>query len=175
MTFGKIALKILVFSLSVVFILTATLFSPRSAGAQANAAGVLIGAAAPDFELKDLADLSVKLSKYKGQKPVLLYFWATWCPYCMAARPGVIKLRNDTPQAELELLAVNVGGGDSLARVKKFEEAHPAPFTVLYDGETKVTRAYQVQGIPLFVVVDKSGVIKYRSTDLPPDIKKLLK
>ncbi len=176
MNYRKIALKSLILSLSVVFIVAATVFSaPAPASAQGGSAGVFTGNTAPDFELKDLKGVSVTLSSFKGKKPVLIYFWATWCPYCMAVRPDVIKLRNDIPKAKLELLAADVGGADSLSRVKKFEEAHPAPYTILYDTDGRVARSYQVQGIPLFVFIDKSGTIKYRGNELPPDIKQLLK
>jgi peroxiredoxin len=174
MNFGKIALKSFVLSLSAVFFAAAA-FVSFQAPALAQATGVLTGNAAPDFELKDLNGTGVKLSGYKGKKPVLIYFWATWCPYCMAVRPDVVKLRNDIPKAKMELLAVNVGGADSLNRVKKFDEAHPAPYTILYDADARVPRAYRVQGIPLFIFVDKSGTIKYRGNGLPPDIRQFLK
>ncbi|MHC1724582.1 MAG: peroxiredoxin family protein [Syntrophobacteraceae bacterium] len=132
-------------------------------------------AGAPDFELQDLDGTTVTLSKFKGQKPVLLYFWATWCPYCLSVRPAVINLRNSVSQNDLEILAINVGGGDSLARVKRFQEAHPSPLIVLFDGENKVTKSYAIQGIPLFVLVDKTGAVKYRGNDMPPEPMNLLK
>lgn len=130
---------------------------------------------APDFELQDLDGATVTLSKFKGQKPVLLYFWATWCQYCIQVRPAVIELRNTISRSDLEILAINVGGGDSLARVKRFQEAHPSPLIVLYDGENKVTKSYAVQGIPLFVLIDKSGAMKYRGNEMPPSPMALLK
>ncbi|MEM5786041.1 MAG: TlpA disulfide reductase family protein [Syntrophobacteraceae bacterium] len=131
--------------------------------------------AAPDFELQDVAGSTVSLSKFKGDKPVLIYFWATWCPHCMAVRPEVLKLRNDIPKGDLELLAINVGGGDSLAKLKRFEEAHPSTLTSLYDPEGKVARSYKVQGIPHFILIDKNGMVKYSSNELPENTMQLLK
>ncbi len=145
-----------------------------AAGTQAGAPPA-VSAAAPDFELPDLNGSNVTLSQFKGKEPVLLYFWASWCPYCMAVRPNVINLRNQVPKGDLEILGINVGGGDSLARVKRFEEAHPAPYTVLYDGEGKAVRAYQVQGIPLFVLIDKNGNVKFRGNEFPANAMELLK
>ncbi|MCE5333618.1 MAG: TlpA family protein disulfide reductase [Desulfobacteraceae bacterium] len=141
----------------------------------ASAAAPQDGKAAPDLELQDLTGNKVALGSYKGKTPVMLYFWATWCPYCLSARPGVVKLRNEIPKSSLEILAVNVGGGDSLAKVKRFEEAHPAPFKVLFDAEGKAVRAFAVQGIPLFVIIDKNGNIVYRANELPADPMKHLK
>jgi peroxiredoxin len=132
------------------------------------------GTAAPDFSLKDLNGTTVTLGQFKGQKPVLLYFWATWCHYCQAARPAVIDLRKATPQADIEIIAIDVGAGDSLAKLKRFEESDPAPYTVLYDTDSKVTRSYSIEGIPHFILVDKTGTIKYTGNQLPSDPVKLL-
>jgi len=130
---------------------------------------------APDFELPDLDGNKIALSKYKGNRPVLFYFWATWCPHCMAAKPAIISIRKDIPESNLEILAINVGGGDSIERLKKYRQGHPMPYPLLYDGDQKVCRAYQVQGIPLFVLVDKEGKVLYRANELPRNVKELLK
>ena len=135
----------------------------------------LAAVSAPDFQLQDLNGTNVTLSQFKGQKPVLLYFWATWCPHCLEVRPEVIKLRKSTGQDDIEILGINVGSGDSLAKVKRFEEADPAPYTVLYDPDSKVTHSYRVEGIPHFVLLDKTGAIKYEGNRLPSDPMKLLK
>jgi peroxiredoxin len=141
---------------------------------EALAAPASASAKAPEFDLPDLNGSTVSLGKYKDSKPVLLYFWATWCPYCIAARPSVIKLRNEVSQDDLEILGINVGAGDSIEKVKRFQEKYPTPFPMLYDGEGKLTQSYMVQGIPLFVLVDKSGMIRYRSNAMPSDWKKLV-
>ena len=131
-------------------------------------------APAPDFELKDLDDATVKLSQFKGQKPVLVYFWATWCPYCVSMKPDIVELREKVSKDKLEILGVNVGGGDTLARLKKYQEGRPVPWPILYDRDGKATKAYRVQGIPLFVLVDKEGNVVYRGNGLPEDISKHL-
>jgi thiol-disulfide isomerase/thioredoxin len=146
-----------------------------AAAAQEGKTGASGSTAAPDFELPDLNGSNVVLSVYKGQKPVLIYFWATWCPHCMEVRPAVINLRKEIAPGDLEVLAINVGGGDSLARVKLFEEAHPAPYTVLYDSEAKTARIFKVQGIPHFVLIDKNGAVKYSGNQLPSNPMALLK
>lgn len=130
---------------------------------------------APDFELPDLNGNKISLGKYKGDRPVLFYFWATWCPYCMAAKPAITAIRKDIPEKSLEILAINVGGGDSVERLKKYQQGHPVPYPILYDGDQKVSKSYNVQGIPLFVLVDKDGKVLYRSNELPKNVKELLK
>lgn len=128
-----------------------------------------------DFELKDLNDAPIRLSQFRGKSYVLVYFWATWCPYCLAMKPEIMKIRERIPAQELEILAINVGGGDSIERIKKYQEGHPVPYPVLYDANGGVTRAYQVQGIPLFLLVNKEGNIVFKDNTLPPDITKHMK
>lgn len=138
---------------------------PRATGV-ALAAG-LDNTPAPDFELKDLGGNTVRMSAFKGQKAVLVYFWATWCPYCLKAKPKVAELRKENSESDLAILAVNVGGSDSLERVKRFSEVNPAAWPIIYDKDGSVSRSYHVQGIPLFVLVNKGGNIVYIGNTLP--------
>ena len=62
---------------------------------------------AKDFELKDLDGTQVRLSDFRGKESVLLYFWASWCPSCIAIKPQVAKLRSDVGRDRLEILAIN--------------------------------------------------------------------
>lgn len=125
---------------------------------------------APDFELPDIEGGSVALAEYRGKRPVLLYFWATWCPSCRAVKPDLIQLRARTKPDELEILAINVGSGDSLTKVKRYQKKHPLPeIRVLYDNNGRVAQKYAVQGIPLFVLIDKAGKVVYRDHQLPTD------
>ncbi|MGO8946021.1 MAG: peroxiredoxin family protein [Syntrophobacteraceae bacterium] len=157
---------------SFILLITVLIGLPAVADEQKETAPAV---ATPDFQLQDLNGTTVTLSQFKGQKPVLLYFWATWCHFCLAARPAVIELRKSVPDADLEIFAINVGSGDSLEKVKRFEDANPAPYTVLYDADTKVTRSYRVEGIPHFVLLDKNGKVKYEGNRLPSDPMNLLK
>jgi peroxiredoxin len=140
----------------------------------AAAAAASAGPAASDFELKDLDGTTVRLSNYRDKQPVLLYFWALWCPSCRAIKPDLAKLRTKVKQEDMEILAINVGHGDSLERVVQYQKGHPSPYPVLYDSGSKVTQSYQVQGIPLFILISKEGRVIYRDHRLPEDISRYL-
>jgi cytochrome c biogenesis protein CcmG, thiol:disulfide interchange protein DsbE len=129
---------------------------------------------AVDFELPSVSGSSVRLSKYRGERPVLIYFWATWCPYCLSVRPEISRLREKMGPNEMEILGINVGGSDSFERLKRFQEGHPVSWPILYDGDGKVSKAYGVQGIPLFVLVNKEGNVVYRDNEPPSDVRKYL-
>lgn len=146
-----------------IFLITVQVCLPAGAAEESRAASAF---AAPDFDLQDLNGSHVTLSQFRGQKPVLLYFWATWCPLCVAVRPAVIMLKK-TFSPDIEILAIDVDSADSLARVQRFEKADPAPYTVLYDTDSKVTRSYHIEGVPHFVLLDKNGEVKYNGNQLP--------
>jgi peroxiredoxin len=125
-----------------------------------------------DFKLPSVDGSWVQLSKYKGKKSVLLYFWATWCPACIEIKPQVMQLREKIAEEKLEILAINVGTADSFNRVKKFQKGHPVPWPVLYDKEGQIASSYGVQGIPLFILVNKAGETVYRGHEPPRNPKR---
>jgi peroxiredoxin len=139
-----------------------------------SSAQAVLKVPAKDFELKDLSGVSVRLSDFRGKQAVLLYFWASWCPGCVAVKPQVAKLRSSVSRDRMEILAINVGSGDTLERLTQYQKGHPTPYPVLYDDGGKVSRAYQVQGIPLFILIDKEGSLIYRNFQLPSDIEQYL-
>ena len=131
-------------------------------------------ASAPDFELPDLNGYTVRLSDFQDNRPVMIYFWATWCPHCVQARPSIVRLREKIEENELGILGINVGAGDSLERVKRFQKGHPVSWPVLYDKDGEVSKAYGVQGIPLFVLLNSKGDIVYRGYEMPENPKQYL-
>jgi thiol-disulfide isomerase/thioredoxin len=168
-------LKFGIISLFVFMMFQATVPGMDAASAEALGERVLLAGLfgsgnkgpAPDFELQDLKGTTVKLSQYRGDRAVMLYFWATWCPACVSMKPHIAKVRERVPVKDLEILGINVGEGDSLEKVKRYQEGHPVSWPTLYDAGSRVSRAYRVQGIPLFVLVDKEGMIVYQGNDMP--------
>lgn len=125
-----------------------------------------------DFKLPSVDGSYMRLSDYQGKKPVLLYFWATWCPACMEVKSQVLRLRKKIDREEMEILAINVGSGDSFERVKRFQQAHPMPWPVLYDEEGKMSSSFGVQGIPLFILFNEEGETVYRDHTPPGSPKR---
>ena len=110
--------------------------------------------AAPDFTLQDLSGKNRNLSDYKG-RVVLLDFWATWCPPCRAAIPGIERLHKTYSDKGLTVLAISMddGGWDT---VKSFMNEYGITYPVLKATEDVVDK-YMVRSIPTLILVDKQG------------------
>ena len=116
------------------------------------------GSPAPDFQLESLDGQSVSLSGLQGN-PVMLNFWATWCGPCRAEMPFIQEVYEDEEWREqgLVILAVNVG--ESSSTVQSFIEDNGLFFPVLLDKSKKVTRDYNISGIPTTFFIDKNGIM----------------
>jgi len=116
----------------------------------------LIGKLAPDFKLKDMAGFEVELSQYRG-KPILLVFWATWCPHCRVEMPEINKLYRSFKE---NVLVFGINVEDEESRILKFISDYPVSFPILPDKDGQVARLYKVNSIPTVFFIAPSGVIK---------------
>lgn len=128
--------------------------------ASSSRAGVedLKGKPAPDFELSTIDGSTVKLSDQKG-KVVLLDFWSTWCPPCVAALPHVQKLADDKELAEKGLVVWAVNVGEKKPRIESFLKQNNYTFIVPHDSNLTTLKAYGIEGIPTQIVVGRDGKI----------------
>jgi len=129
------------------------------------------GAEGPEFRLESANGETVSLSQYAGRKPVLLVFWATWCPYCNAAVPEINDLQSRLSN-RLQILAIDFK--ENREKVAAFMKAKGVAYPVLFDSNGSVARQYRVVGIPTFVLLDRKGKIVYFDNILPADIEKRL-
>jgi peroxiredoxin len=120
-----------------------------------SAATQLAGADAPDFVLKSLAGKNLRLSEYRGEV-VMLSFWATWCGDCRAQLAELGAMRDRYHDAGVELLAVSL---DQSAR-QASEAAAEASYPVLHDAAGEVGRLYDVDEMPVMVLIDRGGVVR---------------
>ena len=110
---------------------------------------------APDFSLTDLSGNKVSLSSQKG-KVVFLDFWASWCPPCRASIPEVERLYEKFGGKNVAFYGVNVENDPGAAR--EFAQKKGLKYTVLL-GDEKVSRDYEIRGIPAFFIIDQKGNI----------------
>jgi peroxiredoxin len=138
------------------------LCSSMVTGAYANDTAV---ADSRNFALVDLAGKKYQLSSYQNKQPVLLFFWTTWCPFCLAKlkemNQGYLSLEKDG----VALLAINAG--EPRSSVERLVRNYAVKYTVLLDEKGAVSEDYHVLGVPTFILIDKKGVIIYKGNEYP--------
>ena len=141
-----------------------------SEGGAAAGPGAWTGPA--DFTLSDLDGRPVTLGPFLGKKPVLLVFWATWCPECKAAIPEINAMVTG-PLAET-LQVFGLAFRESREKVARAVKSRGIRYPVLLDERGQAARAYGVVGIPTYILIDRKGNIAWRKHLLPGDIASLL-
>ncbi len=117
-----------------------------------------VAEAAPDFTLKSNKGKNMRLAELRGNV-VMLNFWASWCGPCRKEMPLLDALSQRYGAAGFTLLGVNVEE-DPRAGDKIIEEMG-ITFPILYDAESDVSQAYNVDAMPTTVMIDKDGKIRY--------------
>jgi peroxiredoxin len=125
----------------------------------------------PEFTLESAAGERVSLRRFLGATPVLLVFWATWCPHCNAAVPEINGIQSRMA-GKLTILAIDFM--ESREKVESFMKAKKVAYPVLFDRDGKVARSYGIVGIPTYVILDRRGKIVYFDNELPPSLERYL-
>jgi len=115
-----------------------------------------LGVTAPDFSLKSLDGEEVSLSDYLGT-PVMINFWATWCPPCTAEMPLIDEFA-EVYAGELVVLAVNAG--EEKADVQEFIGAEEFHMVFLLDSSNAAAEKYFVYGYPASMFIDEEGLLQ---------------
>ena len=114
---------------------------------------------ATDFSLETLEGKAFTLSEARG-KVVLLDVGASWCGPCNAAIPEV-KIVYERFSKDDDVAIWGINDGETPEQVQKFLEEHQPPWPILLDRRKQVRMAYEVKGIPFFILVDKAGKWQY--------------
>lgn len=120
--------------------------------------GLAEGQTAPDFLLTTLEGEEATLSDFRGQ-PVIINFWATWCPPCRAEMPDFQELYESE---DVEILAVNLTESEqSVEGVQDFVDELGLTFPIPMDEETIVSQMYEVQSYPTSYMIDSEGKVQF--------------
>ena len=118
---------------------------------------------APDWQLESVDGDVVRLSEEVAKQPVVLFFWATWCPYCKALMPHLQSIRLEHGEA-VKIVAINFREkGDPV----KYIAERGYDFTVLPNGE-EVASLYDVWATPGVIVVNRDMQVEFDLRAVPP-------
>lgn len=116
----------------------------------------IAGYLAPDFRLDNTVGDGVTLSNYRGQ-PVVLNFWASWCPPCRAEIP---HFQEASVKYNGQATILGVDQGEPLSVVADFGSLMGVTYPLLLDADNSVNREYGVSALPTTVFVGPDGVIR---------------
>ncbi len=129
---------------------------------------------APNFNLRSTKGLYVSLDEFKRKKPVIVFFWTTWCTYCARELREISGEYDKIKESNAALLAIN--SGESEQKVKRYINRHSISIQVLLDSTGEVSQEYRVIGVPTYVFIDSSGMIIDVLHQLPENyLEKLIK
>jgi len=147
----------------------AVVFPPRLR-AQDDDVGLPIGSGAPAAAVQDLDGRPVNLAQVVGSKPVLLEFWATWCPLCAGLMPR-IEAAHAKFGDRVDVVVIAVAVSETRASVLRHADAHHYPFRFLWDATGEAVRAYRAPTTSYVVALDAHGRVVYTGTGSDQDIE----
>lgn len=102
------------------------------------------------FKLLDNTDY-----KIKTDKPLLIYFWATWCPTCKLVSPNV-----DLLSKSYEVISIAVQSG-SKKEIQEYLSSASLNFNVINDEEGFYSQKFNISAFPTILIYDKNKNLKF--------------
>jgi thiol-disulfide isomerase/thioredoxin len=131
--------------------------------------GLAVGARPEPVALEDLDGNTVDLADFIGKKPMMIEFWATWCPLCEALQPRV-----DAAHARfgdrVEFVIIAVGVNQNVRSIRRHLDSHPLPGRILFDARGRATRAFMAPTTSYVVVLDANGRVAYTGAGSDQDL-----
>lgn len=117
------------------------------------------GFLAPDFSLPTIDGDPITLSELRG-KPVLINFWASWCPPCRIEMPAIQNVYDDYKDQDFVVLAVNTTYQDNLDDAITFAQNLKLTFPILLDKDGNAANLYEVRALPTTFFIDANGIVQ---------------
>src|SRR5689334_8586952 len=122
----------------------------------------LIGKEAPDFALHALVGSNVRLSEHLGDV-VVVSFWGSRCGPCATQLDALNRSLSTYQSVGLKVFGVSVD--DDQVRALEYAKGQSVTFPLLLDPSKSVSRLYAVDNLPMTVLIDRGGVIRYVHRD----------
>lgn len=116
---------------------------------------------APQWSLKTQSNDEISLAQLKG-KPVVLHFWATWCPYCKKVQPALEALQSKYANEGIELIGISFNE-DKNTKPQDVLTQRGHSFITAVNGE-KVAYQYGVRGTPTTFFINRKGEVLYKTS-----------
>ena len=151
-------------------LLAALLALALPAAGRAQELGLPVGTVAPAAAVQTLDGKPTDLARYVGRTPVLIEFWASWCPNCKALEPQLQRIAR-THGARVKLLGVAVSVNQTPQRARLYAQKYKLPMELLWDAQGKATEAYDAPATSYVVVLDRAGKVVYTGQGADQDLE----
>lgn len=120
----------------------------------------LVAGPAPVFQSVMIDEQTVNLVDYNG-KPLLLHFWASWCPFCKFEESSINKIDKDWP-----VLTVAYQSGNKAEVLKYMKERKIEKWPTIVDQDSRLAELFGVKGVPTSYIIDGNGNIRFTEVGL---------
>ncbi|MBI2140839.1 TlpA family protein disulfide reductase [Candidatus Woesearchaeota archaeon] len=121
------------------------------------------GFTAPDFTIKTIDGKAVSLQQLTSEKPTLLYFWATWCPYCKRDLAAASKVYPEYKD-KVNFLAIDLDPKESVAAIAAYKRNGGHDFIDFAPADLKVLQGYGITSTTTKFAIDRSRLILWRGS-----------
>jgi len=106
------------------------------------------------YTLVDIEENKVDFQAYKG-KPLLVHFWATWCPTCKLEASNIETV---SKAYNVLTIAVNSGSNESL---KRYMNEKKLTYSVINDSDGALSKKFNIGAYPSTLIYDSNGTLKF--------------
>lgn len=137
--------------------------TPLASAASAAPVGNTKGFTAPDFTIKAIDGKVVSLRQLTSEKPTLVYFFATWCPFCVRDF-AVVKNVYPEFKGRVNFLAVDLDPKESAAKIAEYQKKSGLEDITFAPADTRVLQDYGITSTTTKFAVDRSRLILWRGS-----------
>ena len=142
------------------FMLGAGLIALAPSSVRAQDLGIEVGSAAPAAKVHTLDGKEADLAQYIGKTPIVMEFWAIWCPNCKELEPTLVAASKKYGE-QVKFLGIAVSVNETPEKVKAFVEKHSLPGEHFFDTKGNASGAYDAPATSYVVVINKAGKVVY--------------
>ncbi|HXF28078.1 MAG TPA: TlpA disulfide reductase family protein [Bryobacteraceae bacterium] len=117
---------------------------------------VQVGDTAPNFSITTDSGQTVSLANYRG-KVLVLNFWASWCPPCIAETPSLNKFQQEVAGSGVTVLAISIDRNKKM--YDRFLRRFGVSFETALDPTAKISASYGTYKIPETYIIDRNGKV----------------
>jgi thiol-disulfide isomerase/thioredoxin len=148
----------------------AAIVTAAAPAARAQEGGIMLGATAPSAKVVMLDGTATDLGKFYGDKPVVIEFWATWCPLCKALEPAMQAAR-EKHAGKVTFVSVGVSPSQTAMKQKEYVDKQHMGGEFVFDRDDAAVKAFMTPHTSYVVVIDAHGKVVYTGVGPKQDIE----